>query len=178
MKASPVGSPAVPDHARVLERAMVLPASIAHVFAFFADAGNLESITPPLLRFRILTPTPIEMREGTLIDYRLRLRGVPIRWRTRISVWRPPHRFVDEQVRGPYRLWRHEHTFEPVSAGTLCRDVVHYRHWGGPIAERLIVRPDLERIFDYRAGRLREIFADRHTSAATQPAPASHGTLA
>lgn len=144
--------------ARVLEREQLLPAPVGEVFAFFADAGNLDRITPPFLRFRILTPLPIELREGTLIDYRLRLRGVPIRWRTRISVWQPPHRFVDEQLRGPYRLWQHEHTFEPVGDGTLCRDVVRYRHWGGSIAERLLVRPDLERIFDYRSSTLRSIF--------------------
>lgn len=136
---------------RILSTQILVPRSPNEVFAFFADAANLERLTPDWLNFSIRTPLPIEMRAGTIIDYRLRLRGIPIRWRTLISAWEPPFRFVDEQVRGPYRLWRHEHTFEPTPAGTLCRDRVEYRHLGGPLAERRLVRPDLERIFAYRS---------------------------
>jgi len=130
---------------------------IDEVFAFFSDASNLERITPRFLRFRIVTPLPIAMREGALIDYRLRLHGVPIRWRTLISAWEPTRRFVDEQLRGPYRLWRHEHTFEDRGGSTLVRDRVEYAHWGTALGERLMVRPSLERIFAYRTERTAEI---------------------
>ena len=100
-----------------LERAQRLPGSPDEVFAFFADAHNLEAITPPWLGFRIVTPGPIEMRPGALIEYRLRLHRVPVRWLTRIETWEPGRRFVDVQVRGPYRLWHHTHEFEPDGAG-------------------------------------------------------------
>ena len=147
----------------VLEREQLLPQPPGTVFPFFADAHNLERITPPFLRFRVLTPRPIAMAEGTLIEYHLRLHGLPIRWLTRIAVWEPPHRFVDEQLRGPYRLWRHEHTFEPDgSGGTLARDHVEYQIRGGEalgaVANRLLVARDLERIFSYRAAELDKSF--------------------
>jgi len=136
-----------------VEQALNLPR--ARVFAFFADAANLQAITPEFLHFRILTPPPIPMREGTLIDYAIRLHGLPIRWRTRIAVWEPERRFVDEQLRGPYRRWIHEHTFEALSPqSTLVRDHVRYAVPGGPaleaLIERLIVRPRLDRIFAFR----------------------------
>jgi hypothetical protein len=131
-----------------------LPRTVGEVFPFFADARNLETITPPWLRFEVLTPAPIELRAGTLIDYRLKIHGVPVRWRTRISVWEPPHRFVDEQLRGPYRAWIHEHTFEARDGGTLSRDVVRYDMFGGKLADWLFVRRDVERIFDYRRQKL------------------------
>lgn len=143
---------------RTLATEQYFPRSIGEVFPFFADAGNLERITPPILRFRIVTPLPIEMRQGALIDYRLRLRGVPMRWRTRISVWEPPHRFVDEQVRGPYRLWRHTHTFEERDGGTLCRDVVEYRVPLDALVHGPLVGPDLARIFAFRRQALDEVF--------------------
>jgi len=135
-----------------------VPRPRAEVFAFFADAGNLQELTPPWLRFETLTPGPIEMRPGTLIDYRLRLRLIPIRWRTRITVWEPPNRFMDEQLRGPYRLWLHEHTFEEDGDGTLCGDFVRYAVPFGALANSLMVARDVRKIFAYREKRLREIF--------------------
>ena len=98
------------------------------------------------------------MGEGALIDYRLRVRGIPMRWRTRIDVWDPPHRFVDEQLRGPYRLWVHEHTFENVDGGTLMRDRVRYAVWGGALVNWLVVRRDVEKIFAYRTKQLDALF--------------------
>ncbi len=139
---------------RVLTAEVLVPRPIEDVFAFFADAANLEALTPPFLNFRILTPLPVAMRAGTLIDYRIRLHGVPIRWRTRITAWEPPFGFIDEQVRGPYTLWRHEHTFEPAADGTICRDRVEYAHLAGPVGERLMVRPNLDRVFRYRRGAI------------------------
>ena len=143
--------------------------SVEELFPFFAEAGNLGRITPPYLGWRILTPQPIEMREGALIDYRIRLRVVPIRWRTRIAEWDPPRAFTDEQVRGPYRWWVHRHIFEPRDGGTLMTDLVRYGVPGGPLAplvHRLAVRRDLRRIFAYRQDALEEIFGD---AAATEP---------
>ena len=133
-----------------------LPRSRSEVFAFFADAGNLEVLTPAWLRFEILTRRPIGMQSGALIDYRLRIHGWPVRWQTRIAVWEPPVRFVDEQLRGPYRLWRHEHTFEEAAGGTRVRDVVHYVVLGGAVVNALFVRPDLRKIFSYRQKKLAE----------------------
>jgi ligand-binding SRPBCC domain-containing protein len=135
-----------------------LPRPVDEVFPFFADARNLEQITPPWLNFTVLTPEPIVMGEGTLIDYKLRVHGIPLRWRTRINAWEPMRRFVDEQLRGPYRRWVHEHTFEPRDGGTLARDVVHYDILGGNLIHTLFVRRDVERIFAYRENRLREVF--------------------
>ncbi|MEW6320429.1 MAG: SRPBCC family protein [Acidobacteriota bacterium] len=137
---------------------LAVPRPLDEVFAFFADAGNLERLTPPWLKFRILTPGPIEMREGTLIDYRLSLHGIPIPWRTRITRWEPPHAFADQQLWGPYLLWHHTHTFEAVPRGTLCRDVVDYKVLGGALVERLLVRRDLRRIFTYRQQAMLEAF--------------------
>jgi ligand-binding SRPBCC domain-containing protein len=138
----------------VLRREQRLPGEPAEVFEFFADAQNLEAITPPWLGFRVLTPRPIEMRPGALIEYRLALHRLPLRWRTRIAVWDPPRRFVDVQVDGPYRLWHHTHDFEPDGdGGTTMRDTVRYALPLGPfgaLAHRLLVRRDLEAIFDFR----------------------------
>ncbi|MBA2630599.1 MAG: SRPBCC family protein [Thermoleophilaceae bacterium] len=142
-------------HVRVhlLERAQFLAHPTEEVFAFFGDAFNLEDITPPWLQFRVMTAGPIEMRAGALIEYRLALRRVPVRWRTRIEEWVPGRRFVDVQLSGPYRLWHHTHTFEPDAGGTLVRDTVRYALPAGPageLAHRMFVRSDLERIFEYR----------------------------
>ena len=138
----------------VLERRQRVELTPADAFSFYAEALNLEAITPAWLRFGVTTPGPIEMGPGTLIDYRLRLHGAPIRWRTRIAVWEPPERFVDVQVRGPYAVWEYEHRFEPAGQdATLITDRVRYALPLGPLgvlAHRLFVRRDLERIFDHR----------------------------
>jgi ligand-binding SRPBCC domain-containing protein len=148
-----------------LRREQRLPGSPAEVFDFFGDAGNLEAITPPLLRLRILTPEPIVMRAGTQLRYRLRVRGVPVSWLTEIREWDPPHRFVDEQLEGPYALWHHTHSFSDDGAGaTLMRDEVRYElplGGLGELAHRLVVRGDLQRIFDYRAARVPQLLSAR-----------------
>jgi ligand-binding SRPBCC domain-containing protein len=145
----------------VLRREQWLPGAPAEVFPLFADAGNLEAITPAWLAFRIVTPRPIEMRPGTLIEYRLRLHGVPVSWLTRIEEWEPGVRFVDAQVAGPYKLWHHTHEFEPDgTGGTLMRDTVRYELPLGPLGEaarRLFVARDLAAIFDHRARRVADL---------------------
>lgn len=140
-----------------LRRALWVPRGINEVFAFFADAGNLEAITPEWLNFEILTDRPIRMRAGTRIDYRIRLHGIAMGWRTLISEWDPPHRFVDEQIRGPYRRWHHTHTFEALNGGTVCSDRVEYAMHGGELVHRHFVLPRLTRIFDYRTERLEQL---------------------
>lgn len=142
-----------------------LPRPRGEVFAFFADAHNLQAITPPWLRFEVLTPAPILMGPGALIDYRIRLRGIPIGWRTEITEWVPNTRFVDVQLRGPYRLWHHTHLFEDRDGGTLCQDQVRYWPLGGALVNWLFVRRDVEQIFAFRAQRLSELFARSQTSA-------------
>ena len=137
-----------------LTREQLVPLQREEVFEFFSEAHNLQELTPPWLNFEILTPQPVEMRAGRLIDYKLRLRMVPVRWQSEITVWQPPFRFVDRQRKGPYRLWVHTHTFEDMAGGTLVTDVVDYAVPGGELVERLLVRPDLERIFDFRARQL------------------------
>lgn len=124
------------------------------VFDFFADARNLERITPPWLRFSLLTEGPLEMKPGALIDYRLAVHGLPLRWTSRIDVWEPCVRFVDTQVRGPYRLWHHTHAFRQRDGGTIVADHVRYALPLGPLGvllNALQVRRDVERIFRYRA---------------------------
>ena len=127
------------------------------VFSFFSDAHNLEKLTPPWLKFRVLTPVPIRIGQGTTIDYRLRIHGLPIRWTSEIGVWEPPHRFADRQLRGPYRRWDHEHTFEEKDGGTLVGDRVEFEVPGGRIPGRL-ASADVRRIFAYRRERLTELF--------------------
>lgn len=146
-----------------LVREQVLPGTPREVFEFYADAGNLERITPGWLGFRIVTPQPIEMRPGALIEYRLKLRGVPVHWLTRIESWEPGVRFIDVQVKGPYRLWHHTHTFEAHEEGTLVRDEVRYELPLGPLGElahRLLVRRDLERIFDFRHASVSKVMRE------------------
>lgn len=131
---------------------------LEEVFEFFSAARNLELLTPDFLQFHVITPEPIVMKEGLLIDYRLKLRGIPIRWRSEIALWDPPFRFVDEQVKGPYRKWHHLHQFEEKDGGTLVTDEVHYQVWGGGLVNRFFVRPDVESIFAYREEKLNELF--------------------
>ena len=144
----------------ILTRSQEIGLPREQVFRFFADAANLEAITPPELRFRILTPQPIEVQRGTLIDYRLQLYGLPIVWRTEITEWSPPVSFVDTQLRGPYAEWVHTHRFEAVSdSATLMTDEVRYRLPFGVLGNlgHFIVRRQLERIFDYRARVVNEL---------------------
>ena len=137
-----------------------LPRRRDEVFPFFAEARNLETLTPPWLNFEVLTPPPIKLRAGARIDYRLRVHGLPLRWRTEITEWNPPHRFVDVQLRGPYTLWHHTHTFEERDGGTLCVDDVRYRPRGGTLMNRLFVRRDVESIFAFRRQRLARLFRE------------------
>ena len=143
----------------VLRREQRVEAPPEAVFPVFADARNLEAITPPLLRFRLLTPEPIAMGVGTFLQYALRLHGVPVRWDTLIQEWEPPVRFVDVQVRGPFRLWHHTHELLAVDGGaaTLMRDTVRYSvGFGivGEVARRAVVARDLDAIFAFRAERV------------------------
>ena len=146
-----------------LEREQRLARSPDEVFGFFADACNLEAITPPSLRFRIVTPRPIEMRAGALIEYRLRLRGLPLMWLTRIEAWEPGRRFVDVQLAGPYALWHHTHEFEALEDGsTLMRDVVRYAlpFWPlGEVAHAAFVGRELQRIFEFRRAEVARRFS-------------------
>lgn len=143
------------QHHLVRKTHLKLP--IEQVFDFFSNAENLESLTPPWLGFEIRSPKPLPMHVGTIIDYRIRLRGIPLRWRSEITAWEAPHRFVDEQRKGPYRFWIHEHRFEERDGGTDVIDEVHYSVWGGKWIHRLFVLRDLERIFDFRQRKLHEL---------------------
>ena len=145
-----------PDGIYRLHTETVIPYALDEVFAFFAEPQNLEALTPPWLNFEITSPAPIEMRQGTLIDYRLKLHGIPVKWRTEISEWEPPFRFVDRQLKGPYRLWHHEHTFTECDAGTRVIDNVRYAVLGGALVNRLFVQKDVARIFRYRREQLRK----------------------
>lgn len=142
----------------LLERSQLVPTPLEQTFDFFADPRNLEAITPPWLHFRILD-APDRLRRGSLLRYSLRLFRIPIRWTTEITAWDPPHGFTDTQLRGPYRLWVHEHRLEDVGTGTRVTDRVRYRVPLGPagrVANRLLVRAWLDEIFDYRGRRLAE----------------------
>ena len=156
-----------------LHREQLVARPVSEVFAFFSQARNLELITPPWLRFEVLTPGPIEMAPGALIDYRLRLRGVPLRWTSRIESWEADRGFVDRQLRGPYRLWHHRHDFTAHPAGTIVRDDVRYALPFGPLgrlAHALIVRRDLQRIFDHRREAVKNAL---EPSAGLEPATPS-----
>jgi ligand-binding SRPBCC domain-containing protein len=147
---------------RVLEARTVVPAVLEQVFDFFSRAQNLERLTPSNLSFKILTPFPIEMKLGATIDYRIRLLGVPFRWRTLITAWEPPFLFADDQARGPYQFWRHEHRFAATEGGTEINDRVEYRVAGGifePLVHGLFVGPQLKRIFDHRESTIKHLFS-------------------
>lgn len=158
-----------------------VPAPLDLVFAFFSEARNLEALTPDRLHFRIQTEGPLEMREGLIIDYRITLGIVPMPWRSEITSWEPPHRFVDTQRRGPYTKWVHEHRFEPVGNATMCFDIVDYEVPGGAIVHECLVRRDLMSIFAFRERAMQRIFAEvpvveraSKTTAAGQPTTVSH----
>ncbi|MHC4821012.1 MAG: SRPBCC family protein [Planctomycetota bacterium] len=154
---------------RYLERTQFLPLPRSEVFAFFSDAGNLERITPEFLRFRILSPMPIEMKPGAEIRYRLQMFGIPFHWKTVIETWDPESSFTDVQEKGPYSLWHHTHEFHAVPGGTLCVDRVRYRlPMGvlGDIAHALFVKRSLRRIFDHRHGVIETLLADAAPAAA------------
>jgi ligand-binding SRPBCC domain-containing protein len=141
-----------------IETELWLPRAREQIFGFFSDPGNLERITPPWLAFEILTPKSVKMAQGTVLNYRLRLRGIPLRWQSVITLWEPPFRFVDEQTNGPYSLWIHEHSFMEHAGGTVVADKVLYAVPGGRIVNRLLVAPDLRRIFRYRQEILHKLF--------------------
>lgn len=167
---NPVPASYVADRLRSIERSQIVPLPADDAFAFFADAYNLEAITPPWLRFRILTPRPLAMRQGAEIDYRLTLHGLPIRWRTLIDTWEPGRCFVDTQVDGPFAFWEHTHTFEERDGGTLICDRVLYRMpvWLlGALAHRVLIARDLERTFDYRSRAVERLLG----SPGAEPAP-------
>jgi ligand-binding SRPBCC domain-containing protein len=135
------------------------------LFEFFSDAFQLEAITPHWVHFHVVTPAPIRIEAGTIIDYKLRIHGFPMRWQSKITTWEPPYRFVDEQIRGPYRRWHHEHVFEESTHGTLIRDIVHYSVPGGRLINRLFVQPDLRKIFAYRSSKLQGLFGQEDSLA-------------
>jgi ligand-binding SRPBCC domain-containing protein len=143
-----------------LKTSVTLPLEINETFRFFGDASNLEIITPPELRFHIITPQPFTITKGTEIDYRLRLHGLPIAWRARISNWNPPHRFVDEQIQGPYKLWIHIHRFYEQNGNTEVVDEVWYQLPLWPLGEIIypLVAVQLRRIFAFRKQAIRRAF--------------------
>ena len=165
MSARIIASPIRPVCLSVLRyhtllRRQLLARAPEEVFAFFSDAGNLQAITPPSLDFRIVTPRPIEMRAGAVVEYRLGLRRLPLVWLTGIDAWEPARRFVDVQIAGPYALWHHTHEFEPVAGGTLMRDVVRYALPLWPAGEVVLplVRRELDAIFDFRRAEVARRF--------------------
>jgi ligand-binding SRPBCC domain-containing protein len=157
-------------HTYCLEREQWLPRAIDEVFAFFSRPENLQVITPPWLDFRMVK-TPDALLAGSLIRYRLRWHFVPIRWTTEITEWNPPNGFVDRQLRGPYALWNHEHSFVSHSAGTVMRDRVTYAlplGWAGRLARAVIVKQDVERIFDFRAKTMQRLFPEDRQGAVNE----------
>lgn len=150
-----------PEFGRVyqLTSETILHAPIDRVFEFFSEAANLQKLTPPWIGFNILTALPIEMKQGSLIEYRISLHGLPIKWRTKIAEWSPPNRFVDVQLSGPYRLWHHTHSFEACPEGTKMADEVLYWPLGGALANSLLVERDVRRIFQFREDEIVKHFA-------------------
>ena len=145
-----------------LEKSQKISRDIAHVFDFFSKPGNLSDITPKKMNFSILTPSPIEMKETAVIDYTVKILGIPIRWRTIITKYDPPNIFIDQQLKGPYSMWHHTHSFKSIAENeTLIMDTVHYCvPFGiiGRILHKLFIRRDLENIFLYREKRIKQIF--------------------
>ena len=147
----------------MLSREMTVPAGLQDTFALFEDPGNLARITPPSLGFRITSPRPVEMRRGAEIRYCIRVAGIPLRWATVITGYEPPFHFTDVQAKGPYRVWRHTHSFQPSVQGTIMRDRVEYALPFGPLGRlvhALFVRRQLQRIFEYRRQAMSRLFSD------------------
>lgn len=145
----------------IFERKQIIQRPREEVFRFFADAANLERITPPELQFHIITPQPIDVKKGTLIEYQLKLRGFPVKWKTEITQWNPPHDFVDTALKSPYRQWIHLHKFKTGENGeTIMEDVVRYRLPFEPLGNlaHWYVKRELNYIFDYRRKVIEEIF--------------------
>ncbi len=144
-------------------RKTIIKKPLEEVFQFFSKAENLNLLTPPELEFKILTPLPIKMKAGALIDYRIKLNGIPFNWKTEICEWKENECFVDQQIKGPYRIWHHTHSFRAVEAGTEMTDEVKYLSPGWflePIIQALFIKNKVEGIFDYRNAKLKEIFPD------------------
>jgi ligand-binding SRPBCC domain-containing protein len=152
-----------------LTAAVELPADLQEVFAFFSDAFRLQDLTPEFVHFQVLTPGPIQIRAGTQIDYRIRLHRIPVSWRSEITVWDPPRQFVDEQLKGPYSFWRHEHLFEATPRGTQVTDRVHYGVPGGRLVHELLVKRNLLKIFAFRTARLQSLFCSNQGTAFGRP---------
>ena len=149
------------DGEHVLETEQWVPAPVEEVFTFFSAETNLERITPPLLNFHVIGKSTPQIEQGTLIDYRLKIRGVPLKWRTLIEIWEPGKRFVDTQIKGPYALWHHTHFFEPKDGGTLMRDRVRFRlplGWLGDLVAGWMVKRDVRAIFEFRSQTISGIF--------------------
>ena len=151
----------------LLKKSMTLPLPLEQVFPFFAQAENLERITPPEMQFQYLTPLPIEIKQDALVEYRIRLYGIPMIWQTKIALWDPPHSFIDEQLKGPYALWHHEHLFHEDGQGnTVIEDQVTYALPFSPLGDIVhpIVRWQIERIFTYRQEVTRQILLSNHAT--------------
>ena len=142
---------------RTLTRSLWIPRPIKEVFTFFADVSQLQRVTPSWMHFRVEGYVPSSLTEGTIVNFRLKLRGIPFRWTSIISLWDPPHGFVDEQLYGPFKLWKHQHKFSLENGGTRVEDVVTYRTPIGGIIEKFVIRPDLNKIFDYRERRITQL---------------------
>lgn len=152
----------------VFKADLVINAPLEKVFEFFANAENLEKITPEFMQFKIITPTPIQMRKGTLIDYKLKVRGVPMKWRTLIDEWELNKKFVDTQLKGPYKLWHHTHEFMALTpTSTKMTDTVRYIvpfGFLGRLVHPILVRPDVEKIFAYRNSTIPLFFPTKNSS--------------
>lgn len=163
-----------PDGGFLLRSEWIAPRGLDEVFRFFSDAQNLQRLTPAWIWFEVLTPSnQLVMRPGLLIDYRLRIHGLPLRWQSEITVWEPGERFVDEQRRGPYRYWRHEHRFVPVEEGVKVIDEVRYDVPGGSLLNALFVKRDLMKIFTYRLQALEKILGPAAPRRSAERAVAS-----
>lgn len=139
---------------------LTVPRPIDEVFEFFSNPANLTILSPPWLKFEMQSEHEAKMLAGIEFDYKLKVRGIPLKWRSRITEWDPPNRFADEQIKGPYNLWVHTHSFEEQDRNTVVRDHIQYSVPGGSIINSLFVRRDVEKIFKYRGDKLTEIFGE------------------